>query len=216
LRARAAKPPGCPYIYVLAGTNGAGKSSVGGAILLKRGVEYFDPDQAAKQILAANPGITQFEANAAAWQEGKRLLQRAIAERRDLAIETTLGGRTIPARLHRALSKGVEVRIWYVGLRSPEVHISRVRSRVSKGGHNIDPEKIRERYDQSRLNLIRLLSRLTELWVYDNSAEADPSAGIAPEPILILHLAHRVLVYECELRLTPKWAKPVLAAALAL
>lgn len=185
-------------------------------MLLQRGVEYFNPDEAARRILAANFGSTQAEANSAAWHQGRRLLERAIAERRDLAFETTLGGHTITALLDRALAEGIEVRIWYVGLSSPELHLTRVRARVAKGGHHIAEERIRERYDGSRLNLIRLLPRLNELWVYDNSSDADPATGSPPEPSLILHFARGAVVRTCKLNLTPEWAKPILAAALSL
>jgi predicted ABC-type ATPase len=205
-----------PALYVLAGTNGAGKSSVGGEMLLRKGVEYLDPDAAARRILAANPGLTQADANSAAWNQGKRLLERAIAEHRDFAFESTLGGHTIANLLEQALSERMEVCIWYVGLSSPEMHIARVRTRVARGGHHIPEAKIRERYDASRLNLIRLLPKLTELRVYDNSKEADPSAGVIPKPILILHLARGSVVHTCELRLTPEWAKPILMAAMSL
>src|SRR5688572_18354280 len=167
------------FIYVLAGTNGAGKSSVAGATLLQRGVEYFNPDEAATQIRSASPGITAEEASSAAWRQGKRLLQRAIAVHLSFAFETTLGGHTMTALLESALRLGVEVRIWYVGLSSPELHIARVRSRVARGGHDVPDTKIRERYDRSRLNLIHLMPKLTELRVYDNSQEADPHAGVA-------------------------------------
>lgn len=183
-------------------------------MLLQKGVEYFNPDEAARLILSANPGITQIEANSAAWHEGKRLLERALAERCSFAFETTLGGHTITDLLDRALSEGIEMRIWYVGLSSPELHIARVRSRVARGGHDIPEETIRDRYNGSRLNLIHLLPKLTELRVYDNSKESDPSIGIAPEPTLILHVARGVVVRLCDLRLAPKWAKPILAAAL--
>jgi predicted ABC-type ATPase len=199
---------------VLAGTNGAGKSSIAGAMLLRQRVEYFNPDEAARRILAANPGISQPQANGAAWHEGRRLLERAIAERLDFAFETTLGGRMITDLLERAASQGIEVRIWYVGLSSPELHIARVRARVGKGGHDIPEARIRERYDASRLNLIRLLPSLGELWVYDNSKEADPDAGVAPEPKLVLHLRRGAIVGSCDLRLTPEWAKAIVAAAL--
>jgi hypothetical protein len=101
-----------PCIYVLAGANGAGKSSLGGAALLQHGVEYFNPDEAARRILAANPTIIQEDANSAAWHEGKRLLERAITERLNFAFETTLGGNTIPALLERALESGIEVRVY--------------------------------------------------------------------------------------------------------
>jgi predicted ABC-type ATPase len=72
-----------------------------------------------------------------AWLEGKRRVEWAIAEHHDLAFETTLGGHTIANLLDRALSEGLEVRIWYLGLSSPELHLARVRARVAKGGHDI-------------------------------------------------------------------------------
>ena len=206
--------PRAPRIYVLAGTNGAGKSSIAGAMLLRQRVEYFNPDEAARRIRAANPGISQTQANGAAWHEGKRLLERAIAERLDFAFETTLGGRTITALLERAAARGFEVRIWYVGLNGPELHIARVRARVAKGGHDIPEPRIRERYDASRLNLIRLLPSLSELWVYDNSKDADPDAGVAPEPRLVLHVRHGAVVGPRDLALTPEWAKAIVAAVI--
>ena len=206
--------PRAPRIYVLAGTNGAGKSSIAGAMLLRQRVEYFNPDEAARRIRAANPGISQTQANGAAWHEGKRLLERAIAERLDFAFETTLGGRTITALLERAASRGFEVRIWYVGLNGPELHIARVRARVAKGGHDIPEPRIRERYDASRLNLIRLLPSLSELWVYDNSKDADPDAGMAPEPRLVLHVRHGAVVGPRDLARTPEWAKAIVAAVI--
>lgn len=202
-----------PCIYVLAGTNGAGKSSIAGAMFSKRGVAYFDPDHAARRIVRANPGITLEEANSAAWHEGRRLLERAISEKLNFAFETTLGGNTITMLLEKATSAGIAVRIWYVGLSSPELHIARVHSRVARGGHDIPESRIRARYHRSRLNLIRLLPHLTELLIYDNSKEADPSTGAIPEPQLILHLERGKVVDSCDLSSAPEWSKPILMAA---
>jgi predicted ABC-type ATPase len=211
-----ADAPRRPCIYVLAGTNGAGKSSVGGAALRESGADYFNPDEATLRILKANPGISITEANSAAWHEGKRLLERAISERLDFAFETTLGGHTIPDLLKKALSTGLEVRLWFIGLSTPELHIARVRSRGAKGGHDIPEDKIRERYDRSRVRLIELMSTITELRVFDNSVEADPSEGRPPQPTLILHLKNGKIVEMCELGVTPDWAKPLLASAIRL
>jgi hypothetical protein len=107
----------------------------------------------------------------------------------------------------------MEVRIWYVGLSTPALHIERVRSRVEKGGHDIPAERIRGRYDSSRANLIRLLPTLTELRVYDNSEEADLRHGVAPKLWLLLHMIQGKVVNSCDLPRTPDWAKPILAAA---
>ena len=185
-------------------------------MFLAQGTEYFNPDLAAREIASQNPGLSQAEANSAAWQAGRRLLERAIAEKLDFAFETTLGGRTITALLEKAVREGIEVLIWYVGLTSIELHIARVKSRVRQGGHAIPEERIRERYVQSRLNLIRLLPHLTELLLYDNSEDADPVAGKTPEPKLLLHLIRGRIRASCELFDVPEWAKPIVAAAIKL
>jgi predicted ABC-type ATPase len=180
------------------------------------GADYFNPDEATARILAANRDISTAAANSAAWHEGKRLLERAIAERLDFAFETTLGGHTISALLRKALAAGIEVRMWFVGLSSPELHMARVRSRVARGGHDIPEKRIRERYDRSRINLIELMPGLTELRVFDNSVDADPHEGRSPQPTLILHLAEGRIVKMVELLKTPQWAKALVAAAIKI
>ena len=154
----AAPPP--PRIYVLAGVNGAGKSSIGGAAMRDAGADYYNPDEAARDILSTSPGLTQLLANSAAWQQGRRLLEHAIANRLDFAFETTLGSNTIPRLLAEAASRGIEVFVWYAGLTSPELHIERVRARVSRGGHAISEADIRRRYEHSRINLVQLMPAL--------------------------------------------------------
>jgi predicted ABC-type ATPase len=212
----ARKSEAAPRIYVLAGVNGAGKSSIGGAMLRAAGANYFNPDEAAAALMAANRGLDQTKANAAAWRAGKRLLERAIDERLDFAFETTLGGSTMARLLAEAAAHGIEVRIWYVGLEGPDEHIARVAHRVSQGGHDIPETAIRRRWRHSRQNLIQLLPMLTELRVYDNSADADPAAGANPEPTLVLHLVDREVVGPPDLSATPQWAKPIVAAALKM
>lgn len=206
-----------PRIFVLAGTNGAGKSSIGGATIRAHGAQYFNPDEAAARIRAAQPHLSATQANSAAWHEGKRLLQHAIAERMDHNFETTLGGQSFTRLLKQAAEAGFEVRIWYVGLASPEQHLARVKARVRKGGHDIPEADIRRRFDQSRLQLIQLLPHLTELRVYDNSHDADPHQGKAPKPRLVLHWQAgtvRVPAGAEALAQTPEWAKPVVMGAL--
>jgi predicted ABC-type ATPase len=164
--------------------------------------------------MAARPRLKQSEANAAAWHQGRRLLERAIAEHLDFAFETTLGGSTLARLLAQAGDKGAEVHLLYIGLSSPELHIARVKSRVRAGGHGIPEADIRRRYEHSRLNLIHLLPRLASLRVYDNSADADPAKGRAPEPLLVLHVEKGKIKNPDDLARTPDWAKPIVAAAL--
>ena len=178
------------------------------------GVPYFDPDVAARRFSQSEPGMSQADANSAAWQEGVRLLKRAIRENLDFAFETTLGGNTIASLLAEAADRGLEIRVWYVGLEGQELHIARVRSRVARGGHDIPEAKIRERYATSRLHLIALLPKLTELRLFDNSTEGDPATGHSPRPKLLLHCTRGKIISLCDLQSVPDWAKPIVQAAL--
>ena len=207
---------------MLAGCNGAGKSSIGGAALRASGAEYFNPDEAARAILSANARrgapMSQERANGAAWSEGRRLLVRAIRDKLDFAFETTLGGRTITELLLQAAREDHCVHVWFAGLESVELHLERVRRRVARGGHDIPEAKVRERYTRGRKNLIRLLPYLASIRVYDNSADADPSTGSQPRPVLLLAMQRGRIVRPSKLRAilgtTPDWAKPIVTAAL--
>jgi predicted ABC-type ATPase len=202
-------------ITVLAGINGAGKSSLAGVYLREHGGEYFNPDEVARAAMAASPGLRQRDANAFAWQVGRRRLEAAIADGTAYAFETTLGGETITRLLIEAAIRGAVVRVWFAGLESVEHHIRRVAERVQKGGHDIPESDIRRRWIGSHANLIRLIPHLTALRVYDNSIERDPAAGELPEPRLVLSIEAKRLTYPPAERLgkTPQWAKPIVFAA---
>jgi predicted ABC-type ATPase len=101
-------------------------------------------------------------------------------------------------------------------LASPELHLRRVRSRVVHGGHDIPEEKIRERWNGSRENVIRLLPLIDHLRVYDNSADADPAEGQRPHPILLLEMQRRKITAPADLSGAPDWAQPIIAAAIHL
>lgn len=203
-------------ITVLAGVNGAGKSSIAGAMLREAGGDYFNPDEATRQIRACRPEMDEAAANVLAWHTNIEQLQAAIAARSEYSFETTLGGRTVTRILIEAALAGMDICVWYGGLDSPERHIARIRARVARGGHDIPPERVRERYIASRHNLIVLLPHLRQLVVFDNSIEADPAKGHQPTPRKLLEWLDGALRYPTTataLRRTPPWAQPIVAAA---
>jgi predicted ABC-type ATPase len=205
-----------PVLYVLAGVNGAGKSSVGGHLLERDGLTWFNPDTFARELKAAT-GCEQEAANAHAWQEGIRRLDGAVGKSLNHAFETTLGGKTVAAKILQA-AKTHDVLIWFCGLSSPELHIARVKARVAAGGHPIPEEKIRERYPQAQLNLIKLMPHVAFIQVYDNSIEAGAD-GTLPDPLLVLEMENGHVIWPAHddveaLQRAPEWTKPILEAAL--
>jgi len=201
-------------ITVIAGVNGAGKSSVVGERLRQSGGEYFNPDEVTRKFQAASTSLTLAEANSRAWDEGKQRLEEAIRVRADFVFETTLGVTTMTELLSEALDEGLEVALFYVGLDKVELHLARVRARVAAGGHDIPEPKIRERYASSLKNLVKLAPRLTELRVFDNSLDADPKTGQAPAPRELLKSEGGRVTAHCELSTCPEWAKPILGLLL--
>jgi predicted ABC-type ATPase len=205
-----------PVLYVLAGVNGAGKSSIGGYLLQREGLTWFNPDTFARELMAAT-GCDQETANAHAWQESIRRLDEAIAKGLNHAFETTLGGTTVTSKILEA-AKTHDVLMWFCGLSSPEQHIARVNARVAAGGHPIPEERIRERYPRAQLNLIRLMPHMAYMRVYDNSADA-PADGIVPDPMLVLEMENGELIQPAPddieaLQSAPEWTRPILEAAL--
>lgn len=106
-------------IAVLAGVNGAGKSSIAGAALRANGGEYFKPDEAPRLYRDTRQEVSQEQANSWAWRMGKERLEVAIAEKLAFNFEATLGGNTISDFLMKAATGGTPVRVFFVGLDSP-------------------------------------------------------------------------------------------------
>lgn len=205
-----------PVLYVLAGVNGAGKSSIGGHLLEQAGLTWFNPDTFAREFMAET-GCNQSDANGVAWREGMRRMDEAIAHGTHYAFETTLGGRTVPAKI-KAATESHDVMVWFCGLSSPEQHVARVNARVAAGGHDIPEAKIRERYPAALENLIALMPYLAHLQVYDNSTDANAGEAV-PDPVLVAEMASGKLVWPAyleSLKSTPEWAKPLVEAALTL
>ncbi len=204
---------GRPVLLVLAGVNGAGKSSIGGNVMLRRaGMAWFNPDTYTRILVQG--GMALGDANARAWRHGVDLLDQALAAGHSHAFETTLGGATMAHKI-AAASRSHDVLVWFCGLSSPEQHIVRVASRVAAGGHDIPEAKIRERWVNAPLNLIELMPHLSELRMFDNSADAAPGEPV-PDPALVLHVRSGAVEFPLalmDLERTPAWAKPIVKAA---
>jgi predicted ABC-type ATPase len=204
-----------PVLVVLAGVNGAGKSSIGGHLLQRDGLTWLNPDTFARELKAAT-GCDQETANAYAWQESMHRLEEAIAKGLNHVFETTLGGKSVTAKILQA-TKTHSVLIWFCGLSSAELHIARVEARVAAGGHPIPEEKIRERYSQAQMNLIKLLPHAAYIKVYDNSAEAAGDRTV-PDPLLVLEMEDGRVTFPAAddlsaLQRAPAWTKSILEAA---
>jgi len=198
-------------IYVLAGVNGAGKSSIGGSNLRAAGWDWYNPDEIALEIGNRFPNRRTRDIYQQVLAEGDLRLKQAIRDNKNHAFETTLGGSATTNTLLDAIAGGIDVNVWYCGLASAELHIERVAARAARGGHDVAEHLIRSRYATSMQNLCRITPSLRQLAVYDNSAPLDHQGR--PRLRLLLHLRDSKLQMLATDDM-PDWAKPVATVVL--
>jgi predicted ABC-type ATPase len=159
-----------PNVIVLAGINGAGKTTASREVLAEAfGVLTFVNADVIAQ------GLSGFDPAASALEAGRIMLARlhSLAEERaDFAFETTLAARSYAGWLDELRGTGYGVHLFYYWLNSADLAIARVAARVRAGGHHVPEATIRQRYGRSIRNLFGMYLPVVSDWkVYDNSHE---------------------------------------------
>lgn len=157
-----------PNLYIIAGCNGAGKTTASFNVLpqILQCREFVNADEIAK-------GLSPFCPESVAIQAGKLMLERIdslLTDNVSFAIETTLATRSYKNLILRAKEKGYNVSLLFFWLESPELACQRVHKRVSEGGHDIPVDTIYRRYWLGLENLFRIFIPIVDDWsLYDNN-----------------------------------------------
>ena len=157
-----------PNLYVIAGCNGAGKTTASYAVLpeMLECKEFVNADEIAKGLSPFNPGSVAIEAGRLMLRRIHELIDHGV----DFAFETTLATRSYASLIRTAQSKGYYVSLVYFWLNSPELAVGRVQMRVEAGGHNIDQKVVRRRYRSGIKNLFDIYIPVCDYWILlDNS-----------------------------------------------
>jgi predicted ABC-type ATPase len=156
-----------PEIFIIAGCNGAGKTTAAYNLLpdVFDTTDFINADEIAR-------GIDPHNVEAAAFAAGKIMLSKIrtfIDEQKSFAFETTLSGLSYLKIIEEAKAKEFKVTLFFVYLSDVEIAIARVALRVSKGGHNITNEVIKRRYLKGLNNLPKYLKIMDNWYIIDNS-----------------------------------------------
>jgi predicted ABC-type ATPase len=163
-----AQPPARPQVAVLAGINGAGKTTASQHLLREamRIPSFTNADAIAR-------GLNAFDVESVAVKAGRVMLDHLhelAAARQSFAFETTLSGRAYAPWLRQLARDGYAVHLLYYWLESANVAISRVAERVRAGGHHVPDDTVRRRYARSVRNFLELYRPVVTTWqVYDNT-----------------------------------------------
>lgn len=160
-----------PTLVVFAGVNGAGKSTFYQSRLwcecdTDSRMSRINPDE---MIVAAGKDWSSPTDQLWAGKQAVGQVRDNFAHMRSFSQETTLAGKSAVVRIRKAYSLGYRVRLFYIGVDSPEVALVRICHRVQVGGHDIRPEDVERRFSASISALGEVLSYTHEAVVLDNT-----------------------------------------------
>ncbi|MBS1663770.1 MAG: zeta toxin family protein [Bacteroidetes bacterium] len=164
-----------PNLYIIAGCNGAGKTTASFTILpeMLNCKEFVNADSIAAGLSPFNPESVAIEAGRLMLLRIRELMKAEL----DFAFETTLATRSYVSLVHDAQGMGYKVTLLYIWLDSPDTAKRRVADRVFKGGHSIPDDVVERRYYRGIFNLVNLYIPICDRWMLiDNET-------ITPRPV---------------------------------
>ena len=157
-------------ILIIAGPNGAGKTTFARSYLLNEADHsiFVNADMIAE-------GLNPFHPEQAAFAAGRimlRMIDEYVRRGESFAFETTLSGRSYARAIPNWQAMGYTVHLYFLRLPSADVAVSRVQRRVRQGGHNVDADVVRRRFEGGWRNFEQIYRDLVDTWaVYDSFEE---------------------------------------------
>ena len=150
------------YFTIIGGVNGTGKSSLTGVLctLLISFGRILD----AEKIAVLND-LTLLEGE----KEALRRMQRCLKEGLSFALETQLNGNETERIAAEAKNRGYSVRLFYVGLDSPEECLIRIENRVKHGGHSFPEPDVMHSFAERWDAVERILPYCDVAHFFDNN-----------------------------------------------
>ncbi|UVO53409.1 zeta toxin family protein [Sphingomonas sp. SUN039] len=172
--------PERPIFWIVGGPNGSGKSSFynltniegwGGSVWI------INPDLLTAKI-EQSEGLSLIEANLAAVQRVEKWLESSIEAYQTIGVETVLSSPKYRRLVDLAKARGFEVRMIYAVLDSAELQLERIRVRVAEGGHDVPPDKVRDRRLRSFAEFAWFARHVDRCFVFNNSGGEPELAAI--------------------------------------
>ena len=184
-------------LWVLAGGNGAGKSTFYNLYLAKYGIKFVNADLIAKDLDSENPeGLSYHAATLAA-----KIREDLISQGVSFCFETVFSHESKIDFLAQAKANGYTIILVYIHLFDSSLNEARVKQRISEGGHGVPIEKIHSRIPRTMKLIRTALSIVDEARILDNSSKDDPF-----QQIIVMKSGN----YETKSDPLPEWARDLL------
>jgi len=159
-------------VYIVAGPNGSGKTTFATEFLPEYASckHFVNADLIAKGLSPFSPGTAAVTAGKLVLEQIHQFANRGV----DFAFETTLSGR-LYVNLFRSLKKkGYKIHLFFLWIPKADLAISRIKSRVAQGGHDVPIQDVLRRFDRSMTNFFTLYQSLADSWMFFDNAGVIP------------------------------------------
>jgi predicted ABC-type ATPase len=168
-----------PDLYIITGSNGAGKSSVGPTYLpehIRNNFEVFNGD-----VLFVQRRAELWQQGIRAIKESKRLAMEFVECQFDALVANALSNRAdfvyeghfpneatwdVPQKFK---AEGYKINMIFMGLADTELSAFRVLTRAKEGGHNVDPLSLRDNFYGNLEKVDKYFKVLNSLLIVDAS-----------------------------------------------
>lgn len=155
-------------LYIIAGCNGAGKTTASFTILpeILDCREFVNADEIAR-------GLSPFQPEKVAFEAGRIMLTRIkhlINSKQNFAFETTLATKSYVNLIKKAKEENYKILLLFLYLNSKDLAIQRVQTRVKDGGHSIPDDTIKRRYNRGLSNFFNLYLPVIDEWIFINNS----------------------------------------------
>lgn len=170
-------------IWFVAGINGTGKSTVSRdpLLLTLMGVSaVINPDSIAQEI-ARTRGLEYRLANlsAAIITQSMMFNEAVMNDTPSIAMETVLSTSKYNPILDIAEQRGIEVGLIYVSVKTVELTLQRIKTRVAAGLHDVPEATVRKRWPDTLQNCAAWAQRVDRLIVLANNRSDAPPVVVA-------------------------------------
>lgn len=162
-------------LWVLAGGNGAGKSTFYQQFLTSRGIQFVNADVIAHNLDSQHQETISYDAAKIAERLRYELLHAGVT----FCFETVFSHPSKIDFIAEAKALGYEVVLVFIHLLMDELNQARVAQRVSEGGHTVPVEKIITRIPRTLQHIQTSLPLADRVQLYDNSSSQLPFQLVA-------------------------------------
>lgn len=184
-------------LWILAGGNGAGKTTFYNQYLSKYSLKFINADLIAKAIDPDYPEKVSYEASTLATDMREDMIKQGIS----FCFETVFSHESKIDFLAMAKAYGYTIILIYIHLVDASLNEARVHQRTFEGGHDVPVEKIHSRIPRTMKHIKTALPLVDKAWILDNSSEKNRF-----QQIVIMKSGH----YENKIDPLPKWAMQIL------